>query len=100
MSMKRRDFIKTAAVGAAGSAIAMPAIAQSAPEVRWRMTSSFPKSLDTLFGGGEAFCKFVSEATDGKFQIQIFAGGEIVPGLQAIDATQNGTVEACQTSLY
>jgi TRAP-type mannitol/chloroaromatic compound transport system substrate-binding protein len=99
-SMKRRDFIKTTAVAAAGTAIAMPAIAQSAPEVKWRMTSSFPKSLDTLFGGAETFCKFVAEATDNKFQIQPFAAGEIVPGLQALDATQNGTVEMCQTALY
>ena len=98
--MKRRDFIKTAAAATAGTAIAAPAIAQSAPEVKWRLTSSFPKSLDTLFGGAETFCKFVSEATDGKFQIQAFAAGEIVPGLQALDATQNGTVEMCQTALY
>ena len=98
--MKRRDFIKTAAAATAGTAIAAPAIAQSAPEVKWRLTSSFPKSLDTLYGGAETFCKFVSEATDGKFQIQPFAAGEIVPGLQALDATQNGTVEMCQTALY
>ena len=98
--MKRREFIKTAAVGGAASAIAMPAIAQSAPEVKWRLTSSFPKSLDTIFGGAETFAKAVSESTDGKFQIQVFAAGEIVPGLQALDAVQSGTVEACQSALY
>jgi TRAP-type mannitol/chloroaromatic compound transport system substrate-binding protein len=98
--MKRREFIRTAAVGGAASAIAMPAIAQSAPEVKWRLTSSFPKSLDTIFGGAETFARAVSESTDGKFQIQVFAAGEIVPGLQALDAVQSGTVEACQSALY
>ena len=56
--MKRRQFMQTAAAGAAAStAIAMPAIAQSNPEVKWRMTSSFPKSLDTIYGGGETLAK-------------------------------------------
>ncbi len=100
MTMKRRQFIKAAGLGAAGSAIAMPAIAQSMPEVKWRMTSSFPKSLDTIYGGAEVISKIVSEATDGKFQIQVFAGGELVPALQALDAVQNGTVEACHTAMY
>ena len=100
MTMKRRNFIKTAGLAAAGAAIASPVVAQSAPEVKWRLTSSFPKSLDTIYGGAEVFAKAVSEATDGKFQIQVFAAGEIVPGLQALDAVQNGTVEAAHTALY
>ncbi|CAM5182556.1 ABC transporter substrate-binding protein [Bosea thiooxidans] len=99
--MKRRQFMQTAAAGAAAStAIAMPAIAQSNPEVKWRMTSSFPKSLDTIYGGGETLAKTVSDLTDGKFQIQVFAAGEIVPGLQALDAVSNNTVEMCHTVAY
>ena len=100
MSIKRRQFIKTAGYGAVGAAVAMPAIAQSAPEIRWRLTSSFPKSLDTIYGGGEVFSKAVAEMTDNRFQVQVFAGGEIVPALQALDAVQNGTVEACHTAMY
>ena len=100
MTMERRKFIKTAGVAAAATTIAAPAIAQSAPEVRWRLTSSFPKSLDTIYGAAETFAKAVAEATDNKFQIQCFAGGEIVPALQALDAVQNGTVEACHTCMY
>ena len=98
--MKRRHFLQTAAAGAAASAVAMPAIAQSNPEVKWRLASSFPKSLDTIYGGGETLAKMVSDLTDGKFQIQVFAAGEIVPGLQALDAVSNNTVEICHTVSY
>ena len=98
--MKRRDFLKTAGVATAASALAAPAIAQSSPEIKWRLASSFPKSLDTLYGATEAFYKMVAEATDNKFQIQPFAAGEIVPGLQVNDAASNGTVEMAQTANY
>src|ERR1035438_497721 len=64
------------------------------------MTSSFPKSLDTIFGGAPEISKYVAEMTDNKFQIQVFAAGEIVPGLQALDATSNSTVEMCHTAAY
>ncbi|MDN2582047.1 MULTISPECIES: TRAP transporter substrate-binding protein [Aquibium] len=102
--MDRRSFIKqaglTGAGAAAATALAAPAIAQSTPKITWRLTSSFPKSLDTIYGGAEVFSKMVSEATDGNFEIQVFAAGEIVPGLQAADAVTSGTVEACHTVSY
>jgi len=98
--MKRRDFLKVSAAGAAATAVAAPAIAQSSPEVKWRLTSSFPKSLDTIYGAAEYMAKQVAEMTDNKFQIQVFAAGEVVPGLQALDATSNGTVEMCHTVSY
>jgi TRAP-type mannitol/chloroaromatic compound transport system substrate-binding protein len=98
--MKRRQFLKAGSVGLAATTIAAPAIAQSNPEIKWRLTSSFPKSLDTIYGGAETIAKTVSELTDGKFQIQVFAAGEIVPGLQALDAVSNGTVEMCHTVSY
>ena len=98
--MKRRQFLQAASGGLAASAIAAPAIAQSSPEVKWRLTASWPKSLDTLYGGCEYFAKRVAEITDNKFQIQTFAAGEIVPGLQVLDAVQNGTVEMGNTALY
>src|SRR6516162_5888794 len=99
--MKRRDFVKVTGLAAAAAAtIAAPAIAQSMPELKWRLTASWPKSLDTLYGGAEIMAKAVAEATDNKFQIQTFAAGEIVPGLQVLDAVQNGTVEACHTAVY
>ncbi|MBI2241442.1 MAG: twin-arginine translocation signal domain-containing protein [Magnetospirillum gryphiswaldense] len=98
--MERRSFLKAAGLGVAGTAIAAPAIAQTNPEVKWRMASSFPKSLDTIYGGGEFVAKRVAELTDGKFQIRVFAAGEIVPGLQVMDAVQAGTVECGATVSY
>jgi TRAP-type mannitol/chloroaromatic compound transport system substrate-binding protein len=101
--MQRRKFLAavgTGAATAAAAAIAKPAIAQSMPELKWRLTMSWPKSLDTLYGACETFSKYVSEASDGKFQIQLFAGGEIVPALQALDAVQNGTVEMAHSAQY
>src|SRR6266566_5588644 len=98
--MKRREFLKAGGVGLAASAVAAPAIAQSMPEVKWRYATSWPKSLDTLYGGCEFFCKRVAEVTDNRFQIQPFAGGELVPGLQVLDAVANGTVEIGNTALY
>jgi TRAP-type mannitol/chloroaromatic compound transport system substrate-binding protein len=98
--MKRRKFLTALGAGAAAAVIAKPAIAQSMPELKWRLTASWPKSLDTLFGACETIAKYVSEATDGKFQIQTFAAGEIVPGLQVLDAVQNGTVELGHSAMY
>jgi TRAP-type mannitol/chloroaromatic compound transport system substrate-binding protein len=96
--MKRRQFLQAAGVGLAATAVSKPAIAQSMPELRWRLTSSFPKSLDTLYGGSEVFAKAVAEATDNKFQVEVFAAGEIVPALTALDAVQSGTIEMCHTA--
>jgi TRAP-type mannitol/chloroaromatic compound transport system substrate-binding protein len=98
--MKRRQFLQVAGTGLAASTVAAPAIAQSSPELKWRLTASWPKSLDTLYGGCEYFSKRVAEITDNKFQIQTFAAGEIVPGLQVLDAVSNGTVEMGNTALY
>ena len=98
--MRRRKFLTTAGIGGAASTLAAPAIAQSMPELKWRLTSSFPKSLDTLWGGAETIAKKVAVLTDNKFQIRVFAPGEIVPALQALDAVQNNTVEMCHTASY
>jgi len=99
--IKRREFLKRAGLGAAAgaAAIAAPAVHGQAT-VNWRMLSSFPKSLDTVYGGGEVVARKVSELTGGKFQIRVFAGGEIVPALQVFDAVSSGTVECGHTASY
>jgi len=104
--MKRREFLKNAGLGAAAGAglvTAAQARAQQTgglPSIQWRLAASWPKSLDTLFGGAELVAKRVGEITDGKFQIRAFAAGEIVPALQVLDAVQAGTVELGHTATY
>ena len=98
--MKRRQFLQAAGVGLAATAVAKPAIAQSAPEIKWRLSSGFPKSLDTIYGGSEVIAKYVAEASDSRFQIQPFSAGEIVGTFQLADAVGNGTVEMGQTASY
>ena len=98
--MKRRSFLKNtglAGILAAGSA---PAFAQAAPEVKWRLASSFPKSLDTLFGAADVISKRVAASTNNKFQIQVFAAGEIVPAFGVVDAVQNATIQCAHTAPY
>ena len=105
--MERRSFLKKAGLGlAAGAGVTAPAIvnaqapAAGLPTISWRMATSWPKSLDTLYGGAEQVAKRVSAATGGKFTIKVFAAGEIVGGLQVLDAVQNGTVECGHTATY
>lgn len=101
--MKRRDFLKGAgAAGIAGAAIVAPQLAQAAdsPVIKWRLASSFPKSLDTIYGAAEVLSRRVAALTGGKFEIRVFAGGELVPGLQVLDAVQNGTVECGHSAGY
>ena len=97
--MERRKFLTGAALSA-GATLAAPAVHAQAPTVKWRMTASFPKTLDTCYGSTDEMCRRIGELTDGKFEIKAFAAGEIVPGLQAADAVTNGTVEMCHTAPY
>ncbi len=107
--MKRRHFISNAALGTA-SAAALGACNQGStgpgiqantlPNVKWKMVTSWPTSLDTIYGGATTVCDRVKEMTGGRFTIQPYAAGEIVPGLQVLDAVQNGTVECGHTASY
>jgi TRAP-type mannitol/chloroaromatic compound transport system substrate-binding protein len=97
--MKRREIL-TSGLGLAAAAVAKPAVAQSMPELRWRLSSSFPPSLEIIYGAAEMFTKVVAEASDSKFQIQLLPPGEAVEPLQAADAVTNGSVEMCQTASY
>lgn len=93
--MKRRSLMQAAAVGAA---LAAPAIVRAQPQIRWRLASSWPKSLDTIYGGAVTVSKRVLAATNGKFEISVAGPGELVPALQVADAVQNGTVECAHTA--
>ncbi|HVQ05510.1 MAG TPA: TRAP transporter substrate-binding protein DctP [Burkholderiaceae bacterium] len=97
--MERRSFVSSAGIAGVLAAGVAPAVhAQAA--IRWRLTSSFPKSLDTLFGVNDVFAKKVSDMTGGKFQISTHAAGEIIPAFGTVDAVQNATVECANTAPY
>lgn len=98
--MKRRDFITTAGAAAAAGGIAAPAIAQSMPTITWRLQSTYPTTLDTIYGACQVLSKMVAEASDNRFKIQVFAVGEILPPLAIVDGVQAGTVEMGQTGSY
>lgn len=102
--MSRREFLTkggAAAVAAGAVALTQPALAQTASDtLRWRMASSFPKSVETLFGTAEFIARRVGQITGGKFQISTHAAGEIVPPLQVLDAVEKGTIECGHTAPY
>ena len=97
--MDRRSLMKHAGIaGVLGAGIAPAVHAQAA--IRWRLASSFPKPLDTIYGGAEVFAKKVSDMTAGKFQISVHAGGELMPPFGVVDGVQQGSVEMCHTVPY
>ena len=98
--MNRRKLLKVVTLAAASGAISAPAIAQSAPALRWRLATTFPKNLDTLYGACEMFSRAVAELSDQKFQVGVFGPGEIVPPFQVFDAVANNTVEMGNSASY
>jgi TRAP-type mannitol/chloroaromatic compound transport system substrate-binding protein len=97
--MDRRSLIKHAGLAGVLAAGVAPAVhAQAA--VRWRLASSFPKSLDTIFGSAEKFAATVKDLSSGKFEVSVHAGGELMPAFGVVDALQNGTIEMAQTAPY
>lgn len=97
--MQRRSFVRHAGLAGVLAAGAAPAVhAQAA--VRWRLASSFPKTLDTIYGAAEAFSKLVHDMSGGKFQISVHAGGELMPPFGVVDGVKAGTVEMAHTAPY
>jgi len=93
--MKRRDFLKNAAVtGAAGvstAGLATPAISQGLRE--WRMVTTWPKNFPGLGTGAELLAKFIEQGSEGKLRIKVYGGGELVKPFDSLDAVRKGEVE-------
>ncbi|MEK8048876.1 TRAP transporter substrate-binding protein DctP [Ideonella sp. DXS22W] len=98
--MERRSFVRSAGLAGILAAGAAPAVVNAQAQLRWRMASSFPKSLDTIYGAADVFAKKVGELSGGKFQISVHAAGELMPAFGVVDGVQNGTIEACHTVPY
>ena len=98
--MSRRSFLIQDSGGLAAGAAAAPALAADLPAIKWRLASGFPKTVDAIFGAAETVSKHVAAATGGKFQISLFAAGEIVPTPGVLDAVKDGTVEMGHAASY
>ncbi len=106
--MDRRRFLRHAAVGTAGAGLGAcatepaddSAAVHTRPKVIWRLASSFPRSLDTIFGACDVLAERVSALSEGHFTIRVYPAGELVPGLQVMDGVQQGTVQVGQTASY
>ena len=99
--MQRRSFLSRAGAGLAtgGAVLAAPAIAAQ-PSVRWRLVSSFPRNLDTIFGTAELFSSQVALMSEGRFQISVHPANEITPAFGVVDAVQQGAVEMAHSAGY
>ncbi len=107
--MKRRNFIKKTAIAATAGTVLTgcgtqraesPAVLTSAPTIRWRLASSFARSLDTIYGAAEVMSTRVSQLTDDRFTIRVYPAGEIVPAFEVLDSVQKGTVQMGHSAGY
>jgi TRAP-type mannitol/chloroaromatic compound transport system substrate-binding protein len=98
--MQRRSFIRKTGLAGVIAAGAAPAVVNAQANIRWRLASSFPRSLDTIFGAAEVFAKKVSDMTGGKFTISTHAAGELMPAFGVVDGVQAATVEIAHTAPY
>jgi TRAP-type mannitol/chloroaromatic compound transport system substrate-binding protein len=97
--MDRRSLIKNAGLAGVLAAGVAPAVhAQAA--IRWRLASSFPKALDTIFGAADIFAKSVKAMSGGKFEISVHAAGELMPAFGVVDGVQQGSIECAHTAPY
>ena len=95
---RRRDFLSGLTLGAAG-ALAAPALADPAPDVEWRITSSFNPGLDLIAAGQQVLAKTLSDLTEGHFRLKIAPPGEIAPASEALQAVSDGKAEGAHTAL-
>ncbi|MEY2982560.1 MAG: TRAP transporter substrate-binding protein [Planctomycetota bacterium] len=114
-SDSRRSFLAGGLVGAAGGIVGAASAgvfskssrtsevgskATSRKQVEWRLASTYPKSLDTIFGTAEKVAELVAAMTDGAFRIRCYQAGELVPAMQVMDAVEKGAAEVGQTGGY
>ncbi len=107
--MKRREFVRTAALGSSAGLVLSscapqggegPAIQTESPSLRWRLVSSFSRGLDTIFGAAEVLAEHVGHLTQGRFNIQVYPAGELVPAFEVLESVQKGTAQMGHTASY
>ncbi|UOD33869.1 TRAP transporter substrate-binding protein DctP [Deferribacteraceae bacterium V6Fe1] len=94
--MKRRDFLKkaaaTTAVAGASLAFGAPAV-HAAKKYQWKMATTWPPNFPVFGESANFIAKWIEEMSEGRLKIHVYAGGELVPALQAFDAVGQGMVE-------
>jgi TRAP-type mannitol/chloroaromatic compound transport system substrate-binding protein len=109
--MERRQFLKMASMGALGAAALAacssgdPSVDEAAgdeslPELEWEIATSWPTSLDTIFGGAQTFAERVSAMTGGRFMMTAQPGGEVVPALEILQNVQTNAIDGGHTASY
>ncbi len=109
-SLPRRGFLKGVGAAGLGAGLAAgatscgakdgPAVHTGGKRVRWRLASSFPATLDAMFGAAEILCEEVGHMSGGRFDIRASQAGEIAPGTEVLDVVQKGAVQMGQTCGY
>ena len=97
--MDRRSLIKRTGIAGVLAAGVSPAV-HAQPAVRWRLASSFPKSLDTIFGSAEKMSQTVKALSGGKFEVSVHPAGELMPAFGVVDALEKDTIEMAQSAAY
>ena len=99
--MKRRDFIKSAAVGGvATGALAAPAIVSAKKVIKWKMVTTWPKNFPVLGTGANQLAKLIGEMSGGRIKVKVYGGGELVPAMEVFDAVSRGTAQLGHGSAY
>jgi TRAP-type mannitol/chloroaromatic compound transport system substrate-binding protein len=99
--MDRRSVLKktlTAGAAAGAAVVSAPAISQG--KIEWRMVTTWPKNFPGLGVGAQRLADRITAMSGGRLTIKLFAAGELVPPLQALDAVINGTAEMSHGAAY
>ena len=97
--MKRRKFLAAAGLAATGATLARPAIAQTAPEIRWRIASSFSSNLEYIWAGAETLAESLRQQSDGRFTLELHPAGALMGALDVFEGVREGRAECAQTAL-
>lgn len=99
--MKRRDFLKKAGVVAAGAGFSPLMFANAqAGKIKLEMVTSWPTSLDTIYGGATNTAKNILELTSGEVEVEVYPAGAQVGGLEVYDAVSSGAFQMGHTASY
>jgi len=109
--MERRQFLKLASMGALGAAALAACTSgdpeldeaaqdESLPELEWEIATSWPTSLDTIYGGATTFADRVAAMTGGRFMITAQPAGEVVPALEILQNVETNSIDGGHTASY